>query len=319
MRNIKIENYILKESVPSILNKLQISLTNGKLKEIRLGSDDIVVTCPHHSGGKEKVADCNIYVGENKSIPYGYTRCFACDFKGPFEKFVAECFDSSIEYAKNWLITNFGEISYEKVSIDDPIIIKSKNIKNYLDESILDSYQTWTPYLAQRRLSMEMCNNFKVRYDDKNRQVIFPIYDIHGKLKMLARRNIDNKFFHMDKHQDKEVYGLNIIQKNNIHNCIITEGPFDMLSGWTNNIPTIATLGTISDYQIAQINKSCITTLYLGFDNDTAGNNFAEIIKNKVSKRIIIIKIDLPPDKKDLNDLSVEDWQKIKEKYFKKD
>ena len=89
-----------------------------------------------------------------------------------------------------------------------------------------------------------------------------------------------------------------------------------MLSGWTHGIPTVATLGNISDYQIAQINNSCITTLYLGFDNDAYGQKFADLLKNRLDKRILLIDVTLPKNKKDLNDLTDDDWQQIINKYF---
>lgn len=320
MKYLRVDNYIIETPLIDIIRRLQIVLTNGKLKDVKESATDIAVTCPNdaHSGGREHHPDCRINIDEtNTSVPYGYFHCFACQVSGTFVKFVAHCFSSSEDFAKHWLIEHYGTATEEKILIDDFIDINKAHKKSrQLDESILDQYQTWTPYLAKRGLSREMCTNFKVRYDPKYRQVIFPIYDMRGRLKMLAKRNIDTKVFYMDKDQEKEVYGLNIIQKNNISNCIITEGPFDMLTGWTHGIPTIATLGTISNYQIEQINKSCIKVLYLAFDNDTAGERFASILKAKLDKRILVIDINLPKHRKDLNDLSQEEWQAIINNYF---
>lgn len=319
---LRVKNYIIDKPIINILYDLQHSLMNGKLKDIKVSANDIIVTCPNddHSGGKEHNPDCHINIDEtNKSVPIGFFHCFACGAAGTFVKFVALCFSSSIEFAEQWLINNYGVRSGDEISLGEDIVIGKKVIPHYLDEAILDQYQTWTPYLAKRKLSCEMCNNFKVRYDPKHRQVIFPIYDMYGHLKMLAKRNIDTKIFYMDKLQEKEVYGLNIIQKNNIKKALITEGPIDLLSGWTHNIPTVATLGTVSNYQIEQLNKSCLNFLYLAFDNDESGRRFRDIVKNRLDKRIITIDVDLPKDKKDLNDLSEEDWQNLIVKYFSED
>lgn len=318
---IRIKNYMITTPVINILYDLRRRLSNGKLKDIKPDTLDIVVTCPNseHAGGLEHNPDCHINVDENnRNVPVGFFHCFACGASGTFIKFVSLCFDSSIDFAEEWLIKNYGVESSEQIDLADDIIVSnSKKIKsNYLDETILDQYQTWTPYLAKRKLSREMCNNFKVRYDPKYRQVIFPIYDIKGHLKMLAKRNIDTKIFYMDRLQEKEVYGLNIIQKNNIKKALITEGPIDLLSGWTHGIPTVATLGNVSSYQIEQLNKSCLSFLYLAFDNDEYGRRFAEFVKNNLDKRIITVDVELPKDKKDLNDLSEEDWQNLIIKYF---
>ena len=313
MRQLIIDNYVINKPIEEILTLLKLSLTNGKLKDIENKGDDILVTCPHHDGGHEKTAACNIYIGNDTKLPYGYFNCFVCGEKGSFLKFVAECFDAPESYAKAWLLKNFGgELVAKNLFMGEPIVLnRNKGIKKHLDESILDQYQTWNPYLAKRKLSREICELFKVRYDPKYRQVIFPAYDMNGNLVMLAKRSIDMKSFYLDKDVEKPVYCLDYVMKNNIKTVLITEGPFDCLTGWEYGFPTIATFGKISDYQIEQINKSCINIIYAAFDNDAAGRSFLETLKRKLTKRIIIIETKFPANKKDVNDLSKEELQEI--------
>ena len=313
MRQLIIDNYVIDKPIEEILTLLKLSLTNGKLKDIENKGDDILVTCPHHDGGHEKTPACNIYIGNDTKLPYGYFNCFVCGDKGSFLKFVAECFDAPESYAKAWLLKNFGgELIAKNLFMGEPIVLnRNKGIKKHLDESILDQYQTWNPYLAKRKLSREICELFKVRYDPKYRQVIFPAYDMNGNLVMLAKRSIDVKSFYLDKDVEKPVYCLDYVMKNNIKTVLITEGPFDCLTGWEYGFPTIATFGKISDYQIEQINKSCINIIYAAFDNDAAGRSFLETLKRKLTKRIIVIETKFPANKKDVNDLSKEELQEI--------
>ena len=313
MRQLIIDNYVINKPIEEILTLLKLSLTNGKLKDIENKGDDILVTCPHHDGGHEKTPACNIYIGNDTKLPYGYFNCFVCGEKGSFLKFVAECFDAPESYAKAWLLKNFGgELIAKNLFMGEPIVLnRNKGIKKHLDESILDQYQTWNPYLAKRKLSREICELFKVRYDPKYRQVIFPAYDMNGNLVMLAKRSIDVKSFYLDKDVEKPVYCLDYVMKNNIKTVLITEGPFDCLTGWEYGFPTIATFGKISDYQIEQINKSCINIIYAAFDNDAAGRSFLEMLKRKLTKRIIIIETKFPAWRKDLNDLTKEELQEI--------
>ena len=313
MRQLIIDNYVINKPIEEILTLLKLSLTNGKLKDIENKGDDILVTCPHHDGGHEKTPACNIDIGNDTKLPYGYFNCFVCGEKGSFLKFVAECFDAPESYAKAWLLENFGgELIAKNLFMGEPIVLnRNKGIKKHLDESILDQYQTWNPYLAKRKLSREICELFKVRYDPKYRQVIFPAYDMKGNLVMLAKRSIDVKSFYLDKDVEKPVYCLDYVMKNNIKTVLITEGPFDCLTGWEYGFPTIATFGKISDYQIEQINKSCINIIYAAFDNDAAGRSFLETLKRKLTKRIIIIETKFPTNKKDVNDLSKEELQEI--------
>lgn len=314
MKTLVIDNYIISTPILEILYKLRSILTNGKLKDIKPGSSDIVVTCPKHSGGHESNPDCNIYIGDNDKIGYGFAHCFACDFKGTFVRFVQECFDLSEDFAKRWLIENFGELKSEAFIIDDPIDLNAAS-RSYLDESLLDGYQDWCEYLNKRKLSRDICNKFKVKYDPVYRQIIFPVYDIYGNLKMLAKRSIDTKVFYLDKDQDKEVYALNIIQKNNIKSCMLVEGPIDLLTCYTHNIPAIATLGALSNYQIDNINRSCITCLYIATDNDEAGEKFANILERKLDKRILRTRIQLPKNRKDVNDLTDIEWNNLIDTY----
>jgi len=313
MRQLIIDNYVINKPIEEVLNLLRLSLTNGKLKDIENKGDNILVTCPHHDGGHEHTPACNIYIGNDTKLPYGYFNCFVCGEKGSFLKFVAECFDAPESYAKSWLLKNFGgELIAKNLFMGEPIVLnRNKGIKKHLDESILDEYQTWTPYLAKRKLSREICELFKVRYDPKYRQVIFPAYDMKGNLVMLTKRSIDTKTFYLDKDVEKPVYCLDYIMKNNIKTVLITEGPFDCLTGWEYGFPTIATFGKISDYQIEQINKSCINIIYAAFDNDAAGRSFLETLKRKLTKRILIIETKFPANKKDVNDLTKEELQEI--------
>ena len=313
MRQLIIDNYVINKPIEEILTLLKLSLTNGKLKDIENKGDNILGTCPHHDGGHEKTPACNIYIGNDTKLPYGYFNCFVCGEKGSFLKFVAECFDAPESYAKAWLLKNFGgELVAKNLFMGEPIVLnRNKGIKKHLDESILDQYQTWNPYLAKRKLSREICELFKVRYDPKYRQVIFPAYDIKGNLVMLTKRSIDTKSFYLDKDVEKPVYCLDYVMKNNIKTVLITEGPFDCLTGWEYGFPTIATFGKISDYQIEQINKSCINIIYAAFDNDAAGRSFLETLKRKLTKRIIIIETKFPAWRKDLNDLTKEELQEI--------
>ena len=196
-----------------------------------------------------------------------------------------------------------------------PDIVIAKKVTNYYSKDSLKNYQDWTPYLAKRNLDRDICAKFNVKYDAQHRQVVFPIYDTKGNLLMLPKRNIDNKIFYLDSGIEKPIYGLNVIQKNNIKSCMVVEGPIDMLSCWSNGIPAIATLGAPSDRQISQINSSCLSIVYLGFDNDAAGEKFTSYTRSKLSPRILTELVQYPTGTKDPNDLTKAMWQELKNKY----
>ena len=312
MTTIRLDNkYILKASVIEVLYRLRLALTNGKLRDIKEDTENIVVSCPAHGNGLEAHPACNIYVGSDSEIPYGYFNCFVCGTKGTFLKFVALCFDSSEDFARAWLLKNFNsEIIPTAMYLGEPIVLNRPKKKRtiILDEQVLDTYQSWHPYLGERKLSREVCEKFKVRYDPYFRQIIFPAYDIFGNLVMLPKRSIDTKSFYLDKEFEKPVYCLDTIIKEDYKWAVITEGPFDTLTGWEYGYPTCGTFGTISEYQIEQLNLSGIRTFYAAFDNDEAGRIFTRILKTRLRSGIVVREVQLPKGRKDLNELTREEF-----------
>lgn len=321
MRNLIIDNYIIETPVIDIINRIRLVNTTGKLKDIQINGDNIVVTCPFHKDGFENTASGNIYIGSDIDIPYGFFRCFGCGKQCSFEKFVAECLNTSEDYAKKWLIMTFdSQIAAQKIQLDEPINLLNKLKKQNttkIDESVLNEYQNWCPYLATRGLNREVCEQFKIKYDPKMRQIIFPCYDEHNNLTALLRRSIDTKTFYIPSEIEKPIYGLNNIIKNNISKAIITEGPFDMLKGNMFGVPTVAMLGNISENQIEQLNKSCLKVVYTMFDNDESGKKFTNLLRKKLNKRILFIEVPIPAGHKDLGELTYEEFWENFNKYAK--
>jgi DNA primase len=318
MRILRVDNYIIETPLYEIVNQLRLALTNGKLREIKAwheGDDNIVVTCPnrHHKGGREHSAAMNIYVGDNSKIQYGYCKCWACDFQCSFVRFVAECFECSEDFAKNWLIERYGILAEVAVITDDDIVIKPRKSSVKLPANFLDNLQSWHPYLAERKLSREVCELFKVKYDPQTSQIVFPCFDVAGNLLMAPRRSIVYKNFYLDKSQDKPVYCLDYIIKNNITTAMICEGPIDVLTCYTYGYPAIGTFGNPSPSQINAINKSPIKILYLAMDNDSAGRRMANTIKAGLDPRIIIKEVSWGFGKKDCNELTYDEFKKVME------
>jgi DNA primase len=313
MQRLRIDNYVIDTPLYEVVNQLKLSLTNGKLREIKSwaeGDDNIVVTCPnrHHAGGHEAHAAMNIYVGNNSKIPYGYCKCWACDFQGSFAKFVAECFEYSEDYAKKWLIDRYGTQVSTSVLLDDPIIIKPKRSSAKLPSNYLDSLQSWHPYLAERKLSREVCELFKVKYDPQTSQIVFPCFDTAGNIIMAPRRSIVYKNFYINKDQEKPVYCLDYIINNNITTTMIVEGPIDTLICYTYGYPAIGTFGNPSPNQIEAINRSPIKVLYLAMDNDSAGRRMANTIKAGLDPRIVVKEVIWPYGRKDPGECSYEEF-----------
>lgn len=310
MQKLKINNAYISTPLITIIKDIKNQLFNGKLSVIKDRGDNIRVTCPYHKGGKETKASADIYVGEHSDIvSYGWFKCFTCDQQGPFEYFVAGCFEISIEKAQQWLIDNYAD-EFNDLIIDLPEIIINKPPKRELiDETVLEKYESFHPYLVGRKLSKKIIELFEVKYDTASKCIIFPVRDERGDLVMLTKRNVDTKFFKLDEDKEKPLYLLYYILQHKLDFAMITEAQIDALTACTYDFPCIATMGAISDHQIDLINKSGIRVLYSMFDNDAAGRRFTNKLKKNLRKDILLIDVPIIyPGKKDINDLTFDEF-----------
>ena len=308
-----IKGRLIKAPILDIIKTLKGEITNGKLSFVENKSNDwIRVSCPIHSSGLEKNASAGIYDGNDPKVERGTLHCFTCGAYIPLYKVVAECLDKSEDYAKDWLIDNFGEDRVDEVTNLQYINLNKKQPTNYIDESILDTYQSWHPYMAKRKLTQEICNLFKVKYDSKSDCIVFPAWDEKNNLVMLTKRSVTGKNFYLDKKIEKPVYLLNYIKDNNIKEVIVCESQINALTLFTWGYPSIATFGcNISKKQFEVLNKSGIEHYYLAFDGDDAGKKGTRNFIKNIKKDVLIDVIELPKGK-DVNDLTLEEFDKLK-------
>lgn len=312
MQYLKVGNRRIYTPLYDIILDIQKINISGKLKIVKSRGSNIRVTCPVHKDGLENKPSADVYVGDTTdNVEYGWFRCFTCDSQGPFTKFVAECLDISESDAKNWLIDNYADNSSVEESLILPEILTHSKSKetSYISEEILNSFESFHPYMIERKLSKRIIELFEVKYNSKSKSLVFPVRDEFGNLTMLTERSVDTKYFYIEEDKEKPLYLLYYLIKNKIDTCIITEGQIDALTACSYGFPCIATIGAISDHQIDLINKSGIRVLYVMFDNDAAGRRFAFKLKKALRKDILVIDVPIIiPGKKDINDLSHDEF-----------
>ena len=315
-RDLVINNHIIDVPIINILEDIQRELRSKKLKDIPrsdCSDDNLMVTCPSHSDGQENNPSCGIYVGEDENIEYGTFNCFTCGIKGPFQLFVAYCFECSCETAEEWLINNYwrGELLHESLINLPEIELPSRKIKQpkIKKEIILPSnLQSWHPYMQQRKISREIAKKFEVSYDPNNQCLIFPVRDLNDNLVGLTRRSTYSKNFIIDKDFDKSnIYLLNYVNKNS-RMCVVCESQINALTCFTYGIPAIALYGSgTTKEQMNVLNRSNILTFILMYDNDEAGRKGAEKFQKLIRKDKLVFDIMMPKGR-DVNDLSEEEF-----------
>ena len=312
MSDLILDSYLIDEPIINILTKLRSELTNGKLAFIEQKNDYVRVTCPDHKSGLERHSSCSVYCGDG-DLQYGYYNCLTCGSKGNLRLFVAKCFDKPYEFGKKWLIENFGHIYVtNKISLEEINLKKEKKEKDYLDESILEGFSDYHPYMTKRGLSDETIKKFELKYDPEYKAIVFPVRHVDGKLAFLTRRSTEGKRFYIDKGADKSViYLLYNIVKDNIKEVVVCEGQFNRLTSWQYGYPRIALLGAgTTEEQIDVLNKTGIKHYILCYDNDPAGKKGASRFKKFIRKDVFVDEVTMP-EGRDINDLTKEEFDKL--------
>lgn len=306
-----INKHVIDADVETILKDIRNQTSNRYLHDIIKRGLNVAITCPEHKNGQELNPSCYVYNDKTSdTVPYGWYRCFTCGDQGPLYKLVAKCLNISIDEAKQWLIDNYSNTFTEKMIELPTIDVGNKIPKNVLNESILNDYAYFHPYMFQRGLTENVILKFKIGYNKNNDSITFPVWDEHDNLIGITERNVKTKYFHIPENMGKPVYLLNHIIKNHITEVVVCESQLDALKCWTWDIPAIALFGTGSKKQYEILNNSGIRFYHLALDGDLAGEHgikrFIENIRNDVF--VDIIKI---PQGKDVNDLNKEEFMSL--------
>lgn len=310
MGKLIIKNHIIDPDAKKILYRLRDAVTRPLLHDIDKAGDNIVISCPVHKGGQERKPSCSVYDrDDNDKVEFGKCHCFTCGYTASLPELVADCLDKDIEYGREWLIQNFGNTLVESDIYLEPL--SEELTKSVANSSIdLTKYEYYHPYMWKRKLSKEVVDTFCVGYDKNSDMLVFPVWDEHGNLKMLTRRSVTSKRFHIDTNTEKPVYLLNYIIKNNITDVMVVESQINCLYLWSLGYPAIALFGTGTSKQMEILRKSGIRHFTLCFDGDAAGDRGTQKFINAMPPDILISVKKLPRGK-DCNDLSKEEFDNL--------
>ncbi len=230
------------------------------------------------------------------------------------QKKMFNIYDIANKYYQNQLNTSEGKRAREYLKnrdIDDDIIkefeigLSTKSLltdllikKGYSDKELLES-------------GITSSNNDKI-YDTFSNRIMFPLYDIEGKVVGFSGRifdDSDNSKYVNSK--ESEIFKKSKIIYN-YHKAkdyarrekyvIITEGFMDVIALYKRGIKNVvATMGTAITSEHIGLIKKISSNVVLCFDGDNAGEKATiscsnELIKNNVMPKIIRLRDKLDPD-----------------------
>lgn len=281
------------------------------------GPDHIQICCPYHNNGMERRPSAGIRKSD------GIFHCFACGEVHSLQEVISYCFGHTDDivgaFGWKWLLKNFATVQVEErksVILDygRSVGIIDNNPITYITEEELDKYRYIHPYMYERKLTDDIIELFDIGYDRNTQAITFPIKDIKGRVLFIARRSINSKFFHYPCGVLKPVYGIYelSLQEKYPEEVIVCESMLDALTCWVYGKYAVALNGLGTQEQFKQLRDLPCRKLILGTDNDEAGQMARSRIRYNVRNKLIT-EFQLPDGKKDINELSEEEFNNLEE------
>lgn len=301
-----------------ILSELQLQLKANNiplLQTTRDTPDNIMVSCPYHKGGQERRPSAGLLKKD------GTFHCFTCGETHSLQEVISHCFGHTDDlvggFGWEWLLKNFLTVNInERKSIDldfsrnQPV----DNVNNFVDECELDKYREYHPYMWKRKMTPEVVEIFDIGYDSDTKCITFPVRDANGNCLFVARRSVNTKFFNYPSGAEKPVYGLYELNCLDTYpkEIIICESMIDAITCWVYGKYAVALNGLGNDLQFAQLSKMPCRKFILATDNDEAGTKARKRLRTYIKNKLITEYI-FPEGKKDINDLSFEEFNNLRE------
>lgn len=316
-----INGIIINATLEEILITLTQQLASNGISLFHVFRDsgnNIMTCCPYHKGGQERKPSAGFLKSD------GTFHCFACGETHSLQEVISHCWgkDDYGAYGWNWLVKNFVQIEVEErktieldIDRNSGSTIRSLGNTNYVTEEELESYRYIHPYMYKRKLNDDIINLFDIGYDDKTKCITFPIRDMQGNCLFVARRSVETKYFNYPSGAEKPLYGLYELYKDPLYmpsEVIVCESMLDALACWVYGKKAVAMNGLGSELQYKQLREMPCRKLILATDNDEAGMEARKKIRKEVKNKIITEYI-LPEGRKDINDLSKEEFDNLKE------
>lgn len=296
----------------------QLALNNIPLLErVRDSPDNIMVSCPYHKNGQERKPSAGIKKSD------GTFHCFTCGETHSLQEVISYCFghydDIVGAFGWDWLLKNFATISIENrrvVELDLGRNVQTISIPKfkYVPDDELDRYRVYHPYMWKRKMTPEVIDVFDIGFDAETNCITFPVRDLAGKTVFVARRSVSVKFFNYPAGAMKPVYGIYELSqlKTYPNEVYICESMIDAITVWAYGKYAVALNGLGNELQFEQLNAMPCRKFILATDGDEAGQKARARLRKNI-KHKLITEVIFPSGRKDINDLSQEEFDNLEE------
>lgn len=278
-------------------------------------TNNIQTTCPFHKGGQERKPSFGILTKDRGKQKAGTCHCFTCGWSGSIEELVSNCFgyDDMGNFGIKWIAKNFQSVSVESRPDIDLGFEEVVSGPTYVSDEEYDKYRVYHPYMWTRKMTPETVDIFDIGYDAETSCITFPVKDEQGNILFVARRSVHSKFFNYPADVFKPIYGLYELSKLEEYPDIIyiCESMIDAITVWSYGKYAVALNGLGSEEQYKALRKMKNRVFILATDNDTYGMKARLKLRRQLHNKILY-DLSIPEGKKDINDLTKEEFLECK-------
>lgn len=189
----------------------------------------------------------------------------------------------------------------EFVKFDENLIVK-------LNEQALASERA-TQYFAGRKITKDSMKKFQLGYSEKQDMVTVPVHTPSSMPLGFVGRSVEGKEFKNTPGLPKAKLLFNLHRVKLSDTVYVVESSFDVIRLDQVGLPAVATLGAnVSNIQVELLNKY-FNEIYVIADNDEAGYNMLNRIRDKSSSRVTQIKLN--SEYKDIGDMPDDEIRSI--------
>lgn len=272
-------------------------------KEPKLTNGYWMVCCPYHKNGLERRPSAQF---RDKD---GLFYCFACKKAHSLPDVIGYCLNTN---GYSWMRDHFDSETIASRHVD--INFEQEEVE-FIDKDELKKYRYFHPYMFERKLSKDVIRKFDVGFDKNTNCLTFPVKDRYGNILFIARRSVEKKFFNYPSGAVKPLYGeyelFREIQHKQINEIYVCESMINCLTLWSWGYYAIALNGTGSKHQYELIKQLPFRKILLALDGDKAGREGTQKLVSALKQHKFISIVQIPKGK-DVNDLSKDEFEKLK-------
>lgn len=302
-------------------------ITLMKSKPVYEGGEWVRASCPlakwRHQNGSDSSPSFGIYVKEGE---HSHFHCFSClsgslpELVGALTMHLQKTPDLMALYPLKQIHQLIDDETLEVLPLPDYTEFTPDAYEAFQEwpQYFLDSFTHWnynkeaTDYLKKRGITHDQAKAHDIRWDTKKRMVVFPYWNVYGKLAGMRGRCIDKdaKYHHHDylwnKINNAQLTWYNEPVLQNEEPVVIVEGQFDAMTVERAYHNVLANLtAKPSAFKMKRLQQASGVILML--DNDVTGKAATQLFLKYLDRhKIPTAVVELPEGVKDPDEAGTE-------------